>query len=79
MKEQDLIGVAKRYLEMDTSEPGSEELNAALFDLAAHVKRPRTAAGRAIVAYVKAEQDTDYSMSAGNEFEAMVKAVKVAR
>jgi len=79
--ENELIKVAKEYLQkeylqMDISDPRSEILNIKLFDLAAQVERPTTKVGRAIVAYVQAEKATDFSMAAGDEFEAMKKAVE---
>lgn len=73
--EQKLIEIARKYLEMDG--PESEKLNNQLFDLAAKVN-PRTAAGKSIIAYVRAEKKTDFSMSAGDEFEAMLKALEAA-
>ena len=75
--ETKLIHVAKRYIEMGIG-PDSEVVGDELFDLAAQVKRPRTKAGQAVVALVRAEENTDFSMAAGDEFEKMCQAVRAA-
>lgn len=73
--ENKLIEVAKAYLTIDIADPASELLNIQLFNIAKQVKYPQTKAGKAIVAYVKSEEYTEYSMSAGDEFEAMELAI----
>lgn len=75
--EQKLIEIAKKYVETETGLE-SELLSDQLFDLAAQVSHPKTEAGRAIVAWTKAEYETDFSMSANDEFEAMCRAVSAA-
>jgi hypothetical protein len=71
--EEQLIELAKQYVNMEIG-PDSEIIGDKLFTLAAKVT-PCTAAGKSIVAYVKAEKSTDFSMAAGDEFETMVAAV----
>jgi len=73
--EQELIDIAKKYLGANITDPTSELLLDQLFELAKNVQ-PTTEAGKAIVAWIKAEEATDYSMSAETEFEAMEKILK---
>lgn len=75
--EQKLIEIARRYIEMETG-PETEILNIQLFNLAAQVSNPRTKAGRAIVAYVQAEERTDFSMAANDEWCKMCRALGCA-
>lgn len=72
--EQELIDTAKKYL-ASGDDPTSESLLDQLLELAKEIQ-PITRAGKAIVAWVKAEEATDFSMSAGTEFEAMEKILK---
>lgn len=72
--EQKLIEIAKQYVEMETG-PESEVVGDQLFEIAKQVSTPLTKAGQAIVAWVMAEEATDFSMSAGNFFDDMCQAV----
>jgi hypothetical protein len=75
--EQKLIEMAKQYIAIEAG-PDTEIISDKLFTLAAQVSHPRTRAGRAIVAYVRAEEKTGYSLSANEEYDAMCLAVKSA-
>lgn len=73
--EQKLIDTAKKYIEMEIC-PESESICNELFDIAEQIKQPRTKSGQAIVAWVNAEIETDFSLSANDEFEEMCRVVK---
>ena len=74
-QEQSLIEITRQYLNCDIDNTQSEILNNELFRLAELLPNPRTQAGRAIVAYVRQEIATDFSLACNDEFEAMQKAV----
>lgn len=77
--ETKLIKMAKEFVERDVTDPQSEIVCADFWEFAETFSNPpETAAGKAIMAYVKAEIATDYSMLASDEFEAMCKAVNAA-
>jgi hypothetical protein len=73
-REKQLINVARQYVEMESG-PKSEIVGDKLFDLAAQVTKPSTQAGAAIIDWVKKEQDTDFSLAAGDEFDEMRSAL----
>jgi len=72
MNEKRLIGIAQQYLN------NSEQAIKELFDPETLAITPRTKAGRAIIAFVKAEKSTGFALAAGDEFEAMKAAVPTA-
>jgi hypothetical protein len=75
--ETNLIEITKQYL-ATIKNPQSEVLLQKMFDISAKISKPRLAAGKAIVAYIKAEKSTRFSLAAEAEFETMVTAVNAA-
>jgi hypothetical protein len=72
--EHTLIQIGKRYIRGDGS-PEFETVTGLLFDFAHLVTDPRTDAGKAIKAFVNAEELTDFSLSCNDEYTAMQNAV----
>jgi|GEM_PF-6928139 len=76
--EKKLIELAKAFVERDVTDPQSELVCSAFWDFAETFGTPQTAIGKTIMAYVKEEIATDYSLAAGTEFDAMFRAVSAA-